>query len=207
MDSTVFVVRRKQAGSTQRFAGLPFYGVVAVAALLCIWLSLGPRPAPRAPTPQAGRAEAGGAFVFGPQALQHVAIRDARAYVPRTPAGEPTALRVAKALGIDAESGGARLALAPQTTRSLAGRPLQVAVRMAPLEVTTAEAIEVGLEGAQGTVWRRAALQADAARTLTLTFPALAEGPRAVWLRPAPQAGDYAYGLEIAAIRVRPLGK
>lgn len=207
MDSSVFVVRRRQAGSTRRFAGLAYYGAVGAAAALCIGLSLGPRPATRAPAPQAGRVETGGVFVFGPRALQHVAVQDARAYVPRTPAGEPKALRLAKALGVDAESGGARLALAPQTAKALAARPVQVAVRVAPLEVTTAEALEVGLESPQGTVWRRAPLQADAARTVTLTFPAAAGGPQALWLRPAPQAGDYAYGLEIAAIRLRPLGQ
>lgn len=203
MEAAVLVVRRQRLrGPRGRWSGVAYYAFVTLAAAGCIALSLGPRPGPRDPAPQAGEIGPGGALLFGPDALEHAAVRGARVYVPRRADGAPLALRLAKTLGQDPEDGAARLALAPAARQALAGEAVRVEVSVAPLEVTTAAALEIGLESAAGTAWRSAALQTGSPHTVRLTFPSAGAGPTAVWLRPAPQGADYAYGVEIAAVRL-----
>lgn len=188
-------------------SGLAFYAVAAAGAAALILASLsGPRKPP--PEPLAGVA-ANGAVTFDAAALSRIDPgrldwRLVRA--PRTltvtgvklaaPTGEPPAEAAASA----------RLLLAPQLQADWAGRPLEIEVDAAPLVATTAAELAVGVERADSpdVQWLRLPLgsEAGAVRFAAPAGPA----PRALVIRPVETArADYSYGVELRAVRVRPL--
>lgn len=183
-------------------SGLLFYLLALAAAAACVAASLGPQPGLAEVRPQAGLSTGHG-WRFGLDALQHAENRGLDVYVPRSLSGRPRALRVALHPGGAQAALGLRLILAPALARRVSGRNLLVEVDVRPLEVTTAKALAVGVEGG---AWVAAAPDPSAPKTLRFQLSAPSSGASALWLRPVPHANaDYAFGVEIAEVRLTAL--
>lgn len=183
-------------------SGLLFYLIASGFAALCVAASLGTPPRLADAAPQSGIAENGG-WRFGIEALEHAQARDVDVYVQRNLVGLPQALRLAATQGVNGEAGGIRLEFTPQVRRLLADRAVIVEVDVRPLEVTTAQALAVRAEGADLTPWQSAILIAEEPQTLRFALLKPAGELAAIWLRPVPpESRDYAYGVEVAEVRL-----
>jgi len=189
----------------RRLSGIAYYLVLAAAAALCILTSLGFYPGLADPAAQAGEA-VGGGWRFGPDALQHAHKRNLIVHVPRSPGGAPLAIRLAALHEVHGQASGLRLVLRDELADRLAGRAVVIEAAVRPLEVSTAQAFAVRVEGPEGAMgeWVQRPLSAEEPQTLRFALAAPAAGLHAIWVRPVPPPDQgYAYGVELAELRLR----
>lgn len=188
---------------------LLFYPLALLTAAAMISASLGRETFTQRPGAQAGQAEAGGALRFGPDALAAIqAGEEQLVFIARDAAGRPVGARVASRPGRGEplmHSPGARLPLDETALAALGPGPWIAELDIRPLGVTAAETLFVGAGGASGfSEWAPAqALPAEPA-TLRFRLTAPPDGAlAAIGFWPQASRTDYAFGVEITALRVR----
>lgn len=178
-----------------------FYPVAIVIAAGVVMLSLG--PAPFAPRGAPAQAVAGaGAMALGPAALSR-ASPDAHhvVFVVRGAAGAPSALRIAIRPGAPEPypTDGVTLALAPDTARALADKPLTLRITLSQIVDSPAESLAIRLLAASPQPWAVAELR-DAVDP-TFDLPAAA-GVTGIALRAIGKPGALNAGVEITSISI-----
>lgn len=180
-------------------SSLAFYGLAVILGGGAVALSFGVPPRLAGSAAQAGELQAG-VRRFGPEALQHASVYALDLHVPRDVLGRAGAVRLAVPLAGLREGAGLRIAFTPEAAAAFAGRALSIEVDVKALEITGAEELAVRLEG--DVAWSVQPLPAAGAKTLRFELRAGAEGPAGLWLRPQTLRNDYAYGVEVRALRV-----
>lgn len=182
-------------------SGMGFYALICLLAATLVHFSVGSAPKLLRAAPQIGTEIAVG-WAFDPAALQYATPNGLEAYVPRGRAGTPLGLRLA-AQRASGDEIGARLEISPQWASAVAGQRLRVIVDVVPLEVTSAAALAVRIEGQSPGPWNTSQLTEGKSMQLTYDFQVPPEGMRAIWLRPVPPArDDYAFGTQIQRVEI-----
>ncbi|MBL8550341.1 MAG: hypothetical protein JNJ73_10170 [Hyphomonadaceae bacterium] len=183
-----------------------FYPLMALISGAVILASLGPALLPDpGPTPTAG-AQDRGALVFAGEALAHPQVAANTVYfVPRGDRSwRPTGLRVAirpNAGLVGERERGAEILLSPAATDWIGMGPLRIEVAIAPLPLSSANQLALGLQRGAGAQWSAKNVSA-VSDTIIYEFAAAAAPVRGLSLRPISQDNSGNRGVEVRSIRV-----
>ncbi|NWG52686.1 MAG: hypothetical protein HXY28_03105 [Hydrogenophilaceae bacterium] len=185
-----------------------FYPALLIAAGAIILASLGPAVLRHEARPVAGAVE-DGALVLAGDALSHAeASPETVFYVARNAGWRVTGLRVAVLPGngpVKPEERGLRVLLAGDMAQALGSGPFRVDVEVAPVPVTTAPFLALGLDRGGTIEWLTQPVSVVES-VISYTFAASASGAlQAIALRPVATLEDYNYGVEIRSIRIVPI--
>ena len=186
-----------------------FYPLIVLASAALIITSLGFSLTPIVSAPVQGRAVAGG-LEFGLNDLARVDPgAEQLVFVSRTFNGGIDGVQIAtrRVTALPSPtSRGARLVLAPEAARALAGKPLRVWIKYRPLVENSATQLALSAQGAGPGVWVSKTVSAAGETILQFDLPAPTDGQlSAIALWPQPQTSNtyyWNYGLEILAARV-----
>ncbi len=184
------------------FHPLLYYPALAALAALAVMLSLRPSWPIQTLPAQAAVREGPALDYSGAQLAAVVPGGHHVIYVPRDSQGLPTALRLARrmeAAGEDAT--GAVLAFTSDDAAAFVGASVSVDIVYRPLRINSAEGVSVRFAGAND--WVSAPLEPRESQA-GFVLPAPATPPSGLEIRIDSTRPDYAYGVEILAIRLTP---
>jgi hypothetical protein len=184
------------------FHPLLFYPLLAGLAALAALISL--RPAwPSQALPAQAAVREGQAYDFGARELAAVSPGAGHdQYVPRDAQGLAQSLRLARRMdSVGQDPPGALLIFTPSDAAAFTGASVAVDIVYRPLRINSAEGLSVRFAGS--TEWVSAPLEPREGRAgFVLAAPPSA--PTGLEVRVDSTRNDYAYGVEILAIRLLP---
>jgi hypothetical protein len=184
------------------FHPLLFYPTLAALALMAVLFSLRPAwPDPHETVMGAQRAAR--AFDYGANNLAATATGPAHvSYIVRDTFGLPQSLRLARTMAsVGQDLPGAVMPLTPEDAAAFAQGPVVADVVYRPIPINTAEGFSLRWAGTQA--WISTAIEPREGQ-VSLVLPETDTPPTGLEIRIDSTRADYAYGLEILAIRLTP---
>jgi hypothetical protein len=184
------------------FHPLLFYPTLAALAALAMLVSL--RPVwPAQPLPAQAAQREGPAYDYSPRELAALIAGSAHEmFVPRDAQALPEGVRLARRMdSVGQDSPGAVLAFTPADAEAFTAASVSVDIVYRPLRINSAEGLSVRFAGAGD--WVSAPLEPREGR-IGFVLAAPSTAPSGLEIRVDSTRADYAYGVEVLAIRLLP---